>query len=182
MNQAGRNELPSISSPSDCLPRLESARCPKANCPPIGGATKNSKAVFERVTSASGERRSYRKFCAGGTRPKRLDDPACICGLLPMQREPWLDRDRVMIRVDGIRTHGRTGFAALDPTEEYFSRVDGEQCRIGSHHVGRGHAPASAGAPARFVRPSHPLRTAVRRSRPARLDQGRAYGVTSRQV
>jgi hypothetical protein len=83
MNQAGRSELPSISSPSDCLPRLESARCPKANCPPIGGATKNSRAVFERVTSASGERRSYRKFCAGGTRPKRLDDPACICGLLP---------------------------------------------------------------------------------------------------
>jgi hypothetical protein len=34
MNQAGRCELPSISSPSDCLPRLESARCPKANCPP----------------------------------------------------------------------------------------------------------------------------------------------------
>ena len=25
MNQAGRRELPSISSPSDCLPRLESA-------------------------------------------------------------------------------------------------------------------------------------------------------------
>ena len=83
MNQAGRSELPSISSPSDCLPRLESARCPKANCPPIGGATKNSRAVFERVTSESGERRSYRKFCAGGTRPKRLDDPACICGLPP---------------------------------------------------------------------------------------------------
>ena len=55
MNQAGRSELPSISSPSDCLPRLESARCPKANCPPIGGATKNSKSSLRKGNL--GERR-----------------------------------------------------------------------------------------------------------------------------